>query len=124
MNGGHGQRNGTILCLLTNPVSAGNTTVVRFEFRDTVVNEVLETVVLPYIQRLPSALFQQDYARPQVLRNVQEFFTHQIELLPWATCSPDLSSIEYVWSMLAQQLALGTPSANTPDQLWQYEEAA
>ncbi|GFX41775.1 transposable element Tcb1 transposase [Trichonephila clavipes] len=43
---------------------------------------VLEPAVLPWIQRLPSAIFQQANARPHVARNVQEFFfTHQIELL-------------------------------------------
>lgn len=89
------------------------------------ISEVLEPVVLPYIQRLPSAIFQQDNARPHVARNVQEFFfTHQIELLPWPACSPDLSPIENVWSMLAQRLARDTPPAATPDQLWQYVEAA
>ncbi|GFV90070.1 transposable element Tcb1 transposase [Trichonephila clavipes] len=35
-----------------------------------------------------------------------------------------LSSIENVWSMLAQRLAGFPPPAATPDQLWQYVEAA
>ncbi|GFS62746.1 hypothetical protein TNCV_3201881 [Trichonephila clavipes] len=57
-------------------------------------------------------------------RNVQELsFTHQIELLPWPACSPDLSPIENVWFMLAQ-LGLDTPPAATPDQLRQNMEAA
>ncbi|GFW28126.1 hypothetical protein TNCV_2818041 [Trichonephila clavipes] len=47
-----------------------------------------------------------------------------IELLPWPDCSPNLSPIENVWSMLAQRLARDTPPAATPDQLWQYMEAA
>ncbi|GFY00523.1 hypothetical protein TNCV_2139201 [Trichonephila clavipes] len=37
MNGGHEQQNGTTLCLLTNPASACNITMVGFEFGDTVV---------------------------------------------------------------------------------------
>ncbi|GFT06508.1 transposable element Tcb2 transposase [Trichonephila clavipes] len=66
-------------------------------------SEVLGSVVLLYIQRLPSAIFQQDNARPHVARNVQEFyFNHLIESLPWPACSPDLSPFEDVWSMLAQ----------------------
>ncbi|GFW76690.1 hypothetical protein TNCV_4944071 [Trichonephila clavipes] len=36
MNGGHGQRNGTTLCSLTNPASDRNIKKVRFEFGDTV----------------------------------------------------------------------------------------
>lgn len=89
------------------------------------VSKALEPVVLPYIQRLPSAIFQQDNARPHVARNVQEFFfTHQIELRHWPACSPDLSPIENVWSMLAQRFARDAPPAATPNQLWQYVEAA
>ncbi|GFW01275.1 hypothetical protein TNCV_5029311 [Trichonephila clavipes] len=37
MNGGHGQRNGTTLCLLTNPTFTCNITVIGFEIGDTVV---------------------------------------------------------------------------------------
>ncbi|GFW37168.1 transposable element Tcb1 transposase [Trichonephila clavipes] len=55
------------------------------------ISEVLESVDLPYIQCLPSVIFLQDNARPHVARNVPEFLvTHQIELLPWFACSPDL----------------------------------
>ncbi|GFW56375.1 transposable element Tcb1 transposase [Trichonephila clavipes] len=52
--------------------------------------------------------------------NSQRYIS-EIELLP---CSPDLSPIRNVWSMLAKRLARGTPPAATPDQLWQYVEAA
>ncbi|GFW42306.1 transposable element Tcb1 transposase [Trichonephila clavipes] len=47
------------------------------------ISEVLEPVVLPYLQGLATAIFQQDNARPHVARIVQRFFVnHQIELLP------------------------------------------
>ncbi|GFY21256.1 transposable element Tcb1 transposase [Trichonephila clavipes] len=76
-------------------------------------------VVLPYIQSLPLVIFQQSNAQSLVECNVQEFFfTHHIELLAWLTCSPNLSLIENVWSMLAQRLV-----RDTPDQLWKYVEA-
>ncbi|GFV59102.1 transposable element Tcb1 transposase [Trichonephila clavipes] len=46
-------------------------------------SEVLEPVVLPYLQGLATAIFQQDNARPHVTRIVQRFFVnHQMELLP------------------------------------------
>ncbi|GFX38095.1 hypothetical protein TNCV_3836941 [Trichonephila clavipes] len=48
----------------------------------------------------------------------------EIELLPWPACSPNILPIENVWSMLAQLLARDTPPSATPDQLWQYMEAA
>ncbi|GFS49342.1 transposable element Tc3 transposase [Trichonephila clavipes] len=67
------------------------------------ISEVLEPVVLPYLQGLATAIFQQDNARPHVARIVQRFFiNHQIELLPWPARSPDLSPIENMWSMIAQ----------------------
>ncbi|GFW15157.1 transposable element Tcb1 transposase [Trichonephila clavipes] len=88
------------------------------------MSEVLEPVVLPYLQGLTTAIFQQDNARPHVARVVQRFFvSHQIELLPWPARSPDLSPIENMWSMVVQRLTQITPPAATPDQLWQRVEA-
>ncbi|GFX74637.1 transposable element Tcb1 transposase [Trichonephila clavipes] len=89
------------------------------------ISEVLEPVILPYLQGLATAIFQQDNARPHVARIVQRFFVnHQIELLPWPARYPDLSPIENMWSMVAQRLTQITPPAATPDQLWQRVEAA
>ncbi|GFY36546.1 transposable element Tcb1 transposase [Trichonephila clavipes] len=65
--------------------------------------DVLEPVVLPYLQGLATAIYQQDNARPHMARIVQRFFVnHQIELLPWPARSLDLSPIENMWSMVAQ----------------------
>ncbi|GFW22731.1 transposable element Tc3 transposase [Trichonephila clavipes] len=89
------------------------------------ISEVLELVVLPYLQGLATVIFQQDNARLHVARFVQWFFVNkQIELLPWPARSPDLSPIENMWSMVAQRLTQITPPAATPDQLWQRVEAA
>ncbi|GFW59051.1 transposable element Tcb1 transposase [Trichonephila clavipes] len=86
------------------------------------ISEVLDSVVLPYLQGLATDIFQQDNARPHVARIVQMFFVnHQIELLSWA---PDLSPIENMWSMVAQRLTPITPTAATPNKLWQRVEAA
>ncbi|GFW95881.1 transposable element Tcb1 transposase [Trichonephila clavipes] len=86
------------------------------------ISEVLEPVVLPYLQGLATAIFQQDNARPHVARIAQRFFVnHHIELFPR---SPDLSSIENMWSMVAQRLTQITPPAATSDQLKKRVEAA
>ncbi|GFV50040.1 transposable element Tcb1 transposase [Trichonephila clavipes] len=89
------------------------------------ISEVLEPVVLPYLQGLATAILQQDNERPHVARIVQRFFVNQqIELLPWPARSPDISPIVNMWSLVAQQLTQITPPAATPDQLWQRVEAA
>ncbi|GFV18054.1 transposable element Tcb1 transposase [Trichonephila clavipes] len=89
------------------------------------ISEVLEPVVLPNLQNLATAIFQQDNARAHVARIVQRFFVnHQIELLPWPARSPDLSPIENMWSMVVQLLTQITPQAATPDHLWQRVEAS
>ncbi|GFU70143.1 transposable element Tcb1 transposase [Trichonephila clavipes] len=52
------------------------------------ISEVLEPVVIPYLQGLATAIFQQDNALPHVTRIVQRFFVnHQIELIPWPSGS-------------------------------------
>ncbi|GFX50596.1 transposable element Tcb1 transposase [Trichonephila clavipes] len=82
------------------------------------ISEVLEPVVLPFLQGLATAIFQQDNARPHVARIVQRFFiNHQIELFPWPAHSQDLSPIENILSMVAQRLTQITPPVVTPDQL-------
>ncbi|GFX02340.1 transposable element Tcb1 transposase [Trichonephila clavipes] len=40
------------------------------------ISEVLEPVVLPYLQCLATAIFQQDNARPHVSRIVRRFFVN------------------------------------------------
>ncbi|KFM66508.1 Transposable element Tcb1 transposase, partial [Stegodyphus mimosarum] len=89
------------------------------------ISELLEPVVLPYLQGLSTAIFHLDNARHHVARIVQGFFVNrQIELLPWPARSPDLSPVENMWSVVAERLTQITSQAATPDQLWQRVEAA
>lgn len=37
------------------------------------ISEVLEPEVVPFLQSIPGAIFQQDNARPHIARNVQDF---------------------------------------------------
>ncbi|GFV36818.1 transposable element Tcb1 transposase [Trichonephila clavipes] len=55
--------------------------------------------------------------------NCQRYIS-EIELLPWATHSPDFSPIENMWFMIAQQLTQITPPAETLNKLWQRVDAA
>ncbi|GFU96970.1 transposable element Tcb1 transposase [Trichonephila clavipes] len=74
------------------------------------ISEVLEPVVLPYLQDMATAIFQQDNVGPHVARIIQRFFVnHQIKLLPWPARSPNLSPIENMWYMVAQRLTQITP---------------
>ncbi|UYV61960.1 hypothetical protein LAZ67_1007174 [Cordylochernes scorpioides] len=59
------------------------------------ISEVLELVVLPCLQGLLTAIYQQDNARTDVARISQRFFVNrQIELLPLLARSQNLSLIE------------------------------
>ncbi|GFX41207.1 hypothetical protein TNCV_2219051 [Trichonephila clavipes] len=80
------------------------------------ISEVLVPVILPDLQGLATAIFQQDNARSHVARIVQKLFVnHQIELLPWPARSTDLSQKENMWSMVARRLTQITPPAAKPD---------
>ncbi|GFX84838.1 transposable element Tcb1 transposase [Trichonephila clavipes] len=69
------------------------------------ISEVYEPVVLPYLQGLATAIFQQDNARPHVACIIQRFFVnHQIELLSWPVRFPDHLPIENMLSMVDQRL--------------------
>ncbi|GFW73227.1 hypothetical protein TNCV_2798911 [Trichonephila clavipes] len=65
------------------------------------ISQVLEPVVLPYLQGLVTAIFKQDNALPHVARILQRFFVnYHIDLLPWPARSLDLSPIEIMRSMV------------------------
>ncbi|GFX88964.1 transposable element Tcb2 transposase [Trichonephila clavipes] len=67
------------------------------------VHDILQPHVLPLMQRLPGALFQQDNAQPHTARMSQNCL-RTVTSLPWPARSPDLSSIEYIWDHLGQRV--------------------
>ncbi|GFU95250.1 transposable element Tcb1 transposase [Trichonephila clavipes] len=67
------------------------------------VHDILQTHVLPIMQRLPGAIFQQDNARPHTTRVSQDCLRTFI-ILPWPARSPDLSEIEHVWDNLGRRV--------------------
>lgn len=83
------------------------------------IGEVLEPEVVPFLQGIPGAIFQQDNARPHVARNVQDFFSAEhIQLLPWPPYSPDMSPIEHVWDFVGRRLARDPRPTSSTDELW------
>ena len=66
---------------------------------------ILTPHMLPFMQANPGMTFQQDNARPHVARvNMAFLDQHNINVLPWSSLSPDLSSIEHVWDQLGRQV--------------------
>lgn len=67
--------------------------------------EVLQPVLVPFLQRQWQGLIlQQENAKLHITRLTTDFLNRQnIQLLPWSSCSPDLSSIEHLWDHLGWQ---------------------
>ncbi|GFY01221.1 transposable element Tcb1 transposase [Trichonephila clavipes] len=59
----------------------------------------LQPHVLPLMQRLPGAIFQQDNAQPHTARVSQDYL-RTVTILPWPALSPDLSPIAHIWDHL------------------------
>ncbi|GFV95277.1 transposable element Tcb1 transposase [Trichonephila clavipes] len=67
------------------------------------VHDILQPHVLPLMQRLPGAIFQQGNARPHTARVSQDCL-HTVTTLPWPAPSPDLSPIEHIWDPLGRRV--------------------
>ncbi|GFV32257.1 transposable element Tcb1 transposase [Trichonephila clavipes] len=67
------------------------------------VPDILQPYVLPLMQRLPGAIFQQDNAQPHTERVSQDCL-HTVITLPWPTLSLDMSSIEHIWEHLGRRV--------------------
>lgn len=61
------------------------------------ITNVLAAKLLPFLQTIPGAVFQQDNARPYITPDVQHvLYAHHVTRLPWPADSPDLSPIKNV----------------------------
>ena len=62
--------------------------------------------VIPFIQaQAKNVTFQQDNARPHIVRVVRDYLTQQnVDVLPWPAVSSDLSPIEQVWDEMERRL--------------------
>ncbi|GFX04068.1 transposable element Tcb2 transposase [Trichonephila clavipes] len=67
------------------------------------VHDILKPHVLPLMQRLPGAIFQQDNARPHTARVSQDCL-RTVTTLPSPVRSPDLSPIKRIWYHLGRRV--------------------
>ncbi|GFV14941.1 transposable element Tcb2 transposase [Trichonephila clavipes] len=67
------------------------------------VHDILQPFMLPLMQRLSGAIFQQDNVRPHTAR-VSHDCIRTVITLPWHASSPDLSLIKHIWDHLRRRV--------------------
>ncbi|GFT64975.1 transposable element Tcb1 transposase [Trichonephila clavipes] len=71
------------------------------------VHDILQPHVLPLMQRLSGAIFQQDNARFHTARVSQDCL-RTVTTFPWPTRSSNLSPIEHIWDHLGRRVGQPT----------------
>ncbi|GFU35407.1 transposable element Tcb1 transposase [Trichonephila clavipes] len=72
----------------------------------------------PFSYDISGAIFQQENARPHVAKTIRDFCSAQhMQLLLWPACSPDMSTIEYVWSLVGRHFSCHPCPASSKDEL-------
>ncbi|GFW44373.1 transposable element Tc1 transposase [Trichonephila clavipes] len=79
------------------------------------VDDILRTVLLPFLLQYPGLIFQQECAKPHVTMNCLTDY----QTLPWPARSPDPSPIEHVWDMMGRRLHV---PGNVDDLVRQMEQ--
>ncbi|GFT06011.1 transposable element Tcb1 transposase [Trichonephila clavipes] len=67
------------------------------------VHNILQPHVLPFLQRFPGAIFQQNNARPHTTRVSQDCL-RTVATLPCPARSPDFCPIEPIWDHLGRRV--------------------
>ena len=83
------------------------------------IDDVLDNVVVPYIQRVPGPrIFQHDKARHHVARITREYLqAHNVNTLNRPALSPDLYPIEHIWDELGRRVRQRPVQAQTLQEL-------
>ncbi|GFW48072.1 transposable element Tcb1 transposase [Trichonephila clavipes] len=71
------------------------------------VYDILQTHMLPFMQRHPGAIFQQDDARPHTAKMSQDCL-RTVTTLPWSARTPDVSPIKHIWVHLGRRVVHST----------------
>jgi len=85
--------------------------------------EILENHFLPFLTktRTKRYFFQQDNATAHTSKYTKQFLeTKRVKTIDWPANSPDLNSIENIWSILKRAVSMRTP--NNKKELMEYAE--
>ncbi|GFT77434.1 transposable element Tc1 transposase [Trichonephila clavipes] len=70
------------------------------------VREVLHPKVVPFLQCIIGAIFQQDNARLHVAKTVRDYCSSQhMPIFPWPAQSTDMSPNVHAWDLIGLRLA-------------------
>ncbi|GFY08874.1 uncharacterized protein TNCV_4660671 [Trichonephila clavipes] len=73
-------------------------------------SEVIQPEVVPFLEGIPGAIFQQDNVRPHVAKTARDFCSAEhMQLLPWPAFSPDMSPIKHEWDLVGRCVSLVVP---------------
>ncbi|GFS60420.1 transposable element Tcb2 transposase [Trichonephila clavipes] len=78
-------------------------------------HDILQSHVLPLMQRLPGAIFQQDNA-PSPTARVSQDCLHTVTTIPWPAQSPYWSPIKHIWYYLKRRV--GHPTSLNELEEW------
>ncbi|GFX00883.1 transposable element Tcb2 transposase [Trichonephila clavipes] len=82
------------------------------------VHDILLPHLLPLMQRLPRAIFQQDNARPHMAGGSQGYL-HTVTTLPWPARFSNLSPIDHIWDHLRWRVGHPTSFNDLEERLQQ-----
>ncbi|GFT20861.1 transposable element Tc1 transposase [Trichonephila clavipes] len=83
------------------------------------VRKMLQPEVVPFLQSIPGAIFQQDNASPHIAKTVRNFCSAQhVQLFP-RPASP-MSPIEHMWNLVGRRLTRNPRTAASKDKFLLY----